>query len=146
MTRAAQPMPLVLDTNVVLDLLLFADPSTEALQAALQSGRCRCLSTPAMRDELARVLAYRPLAAPLVARGVQAQDVLARFDRTVTLQPVAPACPVRCSDPDDQCFIDLAVAHRAMLLSKDKAVLRLRRHLAPLAVAVCAAFRPPAAS
>lgn len=146
MTRAAQPVPLVLDTNVVLDLLLFADPSTEALQAALESGRCRCLSTPAMRDELARVLAYRALAAPMAARGVQAQEVLARFDRTVTLQPLAPASPVRCSDPDDQGFVDLAVAHRAMLLSKDKAVLRLRRRLVPLAVAVCAEFRPPPAT
>lgn len=38
-----------------------------------------------------------------------------------------PALP-RCSDPDDQKFLELAVAQRAdALLSKDKAVLKLRR-------------------
>ncbi|MDB5944967.1 MAG: putative toxin-antitoxin system toxin component, family, partial [Ramlibacter sp.] len=36
--------------------------------------------------------------------------------------------------PDDQKFIDLAVAHRALLLSKDRAVLALRKRLAALQV------------
>ena len=56
----------------------------------------------------------------------------------------APACAVRCGDPDDQPFIDLALLHRALLLSKDKAVLRLRRRLADRDVMVQAAFRPTA--
>ena len=43
---------------------------------------------------------------------------------------------VRCRDPDDQMFIDLAVAHRAQLLSKDALVLRLARRLRPLGVVV----------
>jgi len=39
----------------------------------------------------------------------------------------------RCSDPDDQKFIDLAGAVRAQgLVSKDRAVLKLRRRCAPL--------------
>ena len=33
---------------------------------------------------------------------------------------------LRCSDPDDQKFIDLAVAHRCTLVSKDREVLRKR--------------------
>jgi predicted nucleic acid-binding protein len=43
---------------------------------------------------------------------------------------------VRCRDPDDQMFIDLAVAHRAVLLSKDALVLRLAKRLLPLGVVV----------
>ena len=39
-----------------------------------------------------------------------------------------------CKDPDDQIFIDLAVAHRARLLSKDGAVQALRKRLAALGV------------
>jgi len=131
----------VLDTNVVLDLLLFADPSIAELVAALQTRQARWLSTGAMRDELERVLSYRTLAAPMAVRGLRPEAMLERFDRSCTLQPVAPACKVRCSDPDDQPFIDLAVVHRATLLSKDKAVLRLRRRLEPLAVAVQPVFR-----
>lgn len=141
-TAPAPARALVLDTNVVLDLLLFDDPSTTPLLAALQSHQWVWLSTLAMRDELARVLTYPALAAPLAARTCDAQAVLARFDQACWLQPVAPACPVRCSDPDDQCFIDLAAAHRAWLLSKDQAVLRLRRRLAALAVRVSPVFRP----
>jgi predicted nucleic acid-binding protein len=39
----------------------------------------------------------------------------------------------RCSDPDDQKFIELAAAAQAQgLVSKDHAVLKLRRRCAPL--------------
>jgi predicted nucleic acid-binding protein len=39
----------------------------------------------------------------------------------------------RCSDPDDQKFIELAAASGAQgLVSKDRAVLKLRRRCAPL--------------
>jgi predicted nucleic acid-binding protein len=48
------------------------------------------------------------------------------------LKPVWSRMP-RCSDPDDQKFIELAAAARAQgLVSKDRAVLKLRRHCAPL--------------
>ena len=52
---------------------------------------------------------------------------------------VARGAP-RCSDPDDQKFIDLALRPAALLLSKDQAVLRLRRALAERGVAVATAF------
>ena len=48
--------PIVLDTNVVLDLLVFDDPATPALQQALDDGALRWIATPVMREELARVL------------------------------------------------------------------------------------------
>jgi predicted nucleic acid-binding protein len=41
---------------------------------------------------------------------------------------------VTCSDADDQIFIDLAVAHQAVLLSKDQAVLTMRKRLLALGV------------
>jgi predicted nucleic acid-binding protein len=40
-----------------------------------------------------------------------------------------PRAPLRCSDPDDQKFIDLAVARQALLLSKDRAVLSMTKRL-----------------
>ncbi|MEY4676134.1 MAG: hypothetical protein RLZZ470_641, partial [Pseudomonadota bacterium] len=44
--------------------------------------------------------------------------------------------PYVCKDEDDQKFIDVAVAHQALLLSKDKQVLRLTNRLARLGVVV----------
>ena len=36
---------------------------------------------------------------------------------------------VSCSDADDQKFIDLAIAHQALLLSKDQHVLSMQKRL-----------------
>jgi predicted nucleic acid-binding protein len=124
--------PLVLDTNVVLDLLVFADPRTARLREALAQGALRWLATAAMRDELLHVLAY-----PQFARRVpDAGSVLSSFDAHVLCVETPAAAPVSCTDPDDQKFIDLAVAHRGLLLSKDNAVLKLRRKLALLEVEI----------
>ncbi len=131
-------MPVVLDTNIVLDLLLFQNPQAQGLRQALDQQQLRWLATAPMREELARVLAY-PKIAPVLARlGHSLASLLAQWDALVSVVEVevAPRCAVRCQDPDDQMFIDLAVAHRAQLLSKDALVLRLARRLLPLGVVV----------
>ncbi len=46
---------LVLDTNIVLDVFVFADEVAKPLLPALAEGRVHWVATPAMRDELARV-------------------------------------------------------------------------------------------
>jgi putative PIN family toxin of toxin-antitoxin system len=123
--------PLVLDTNVVLDAWLFDDPAAAPLREPLVRGELRWLATAAMRDELLHVLAYPHLAAQAASRGHTPQDVLAAFDRHAELVEAPATAPLlRCRDPDDQKFIDLALAHRSFLISKDKAVLALRRRLA----------------
>ena len=126
----------VIDTNCVLDLWVFQDPSAAALCSALEAGRLRWLATTGMRAELERVLDYPQIAPRLAAPGNDASAVLARFDACAEQVAAAPATDVRCRDPDDQPFIDLAVAWRATLLSKDARVLGLARALAPLGVRV----------
>ncbi len=143
---AALPLAtVVIDTNIVLDLLVFADPMTQTLHDALSRGSVAWLATAAMRDELVRVLAYPALQRPMAARALQPAQVLAHYDQCCRMQPPATRCMVRCSDADDQHFIDLAVSHRATLLSKDKAVLRLRKRLALLGVSMLSVFSQPAA-
>jgi len=127
-------MQLVLDTNIVLDLLVFADPRARPLQAGLEAGALHWLATAAMREELARVLAYPKVAGRVAFHRGAAAPVLADFDRQAQLVEAPAKAPVRCGDPDDQKFIDLAVAHRCVLLSKDRAVLRMRKRLEPLEV------------
>lgn len=127
---------LVLDTNIVLDLWVYEDPATEPLRAALAEPRTAWLATDAMREELARVLAYPQIVKRLAARALPAGDVLAAFDRRVQIVPDASKAPYTCKDADDQKFIDLAVAHGAALLSKDAHVLSMARRLDRLGVRV----------
>ena len=150
----------MLDTNIVLDLLVFQDPRTHALQQALQQHRYGWIATTAMRCELERVLAYpqiaRRLTRPPPPTGNEGADdgaddgantstdngaaVLARFDAQASIVPAAGKAPVTCRDPDDQKFIDLAVAHQALLLSRDKAILCMKKRLLALAVPALAAI------
>ena len=128
--------PVVIDTNIVLDMWVFDDPRSRPLNEALQSGGLRWLASAEMREELLRVLGYPHLVQRMVLRGVSAPDVLAQFDRYAHSVPSAERAPYVCNDADDQKFIDLAVAHQATLISKDKEVLRIKNRLARLGVAV----------
>ena len=119
----------VIDTNIVLDLWLFEDTATIPLRAALQSGAISHLATVSMRDELERVLAYPHLVKRMARSSIQAQDILSRFDEYLLAAEPAVKAACTCKDPDDQKFIDLAVAHAVPLLSKDKAILCMKKRL-----------------
>jgi putative PIN family toxin of toxin-antitoxin system len=127
---------LVIDTNIVLDIWVYQDPATPSLLNALEEGKLQWLATEPMREELLRVLDYPHIAQRRNRDGVSAEAVLAHFDRLAQMHPVAPKAPYVCKDEDDQKFIDLAAAHQALLLSKDKQVLSLTNRLARLGVAV----------
>lgn len=125
---------IVLDTNIVLDLFVFEDAAAAPLRAALQAGRLCWIATPAMREELARVLGYPQVAKSLAHHGRDAAGVLAAFDAQAQMREPPPKASVTCKDADDQKFIDLAVAYGAQLLSKDHAVLCMKKRLRALGV------------
>ena len=127
---------IVIDTNIVLDLLVFKDPATTPLQQALDTNQLTWLATQLMRDELARVLAYPQIVYRLNFYKLLVDDVLTAFDQQAHIVDIAPKASVTCSDADDQKFIDLAVAHTALLLSKDKAVTSMTKRLLALGVQV----------
>jgi putative PIN family toxin of toxin-antitoxin system len=119
----------VLDTNIVLDLWVFRDERVASLHEDLAAREVTWLATAAMRDELACVLAYENISARMAAANVSSEHVLGAFDTHANIVDAAPAVNIACRDTDDQKFIDLAVAHGAKLISKDKQVLALRRKL-----------------
>jgi predicted nucleic acid-binding protein len=123
----------VLDTNTVLDWLLFRDPSTTELAQRIESGALLWRATPAMRIEFEQVLARESLSRwrPDFLAATATWDRLARLDT----EP--PPGPLHCTDPDDQVFIDLAL-HRGChwLISRDRALLRLARAAAAWQVSV----------
>lgn len=120
----------VLDTNVVLDLLHFDDPATRPLLQALRARQVRCAVSAETFGEWLRVLAY-----PEFGLDGERRDALAAAYRNLALPPVSVMTAgdlPRCSDPDDQKFLELAVTAGAQaLVSKDRALLRLRRRCAP---------------
>lgn len=141
--HSAAPDWVVLDTNVLLDLLVFDDTRARALGQALADGRLRALATAPMLDELADVLS-RPFVAPWCSDVGAVLDRARALFRLVESVPVAPTPAPRCADPDDQKFIDLAWAWpAAWLFSRDRALLTLarpalRRHLRVLTPAAWA--------
>jgi putative PIN family toxin of toxin-antitoxin system len=136
----AEARQVVLDTNIVLDVFVFQDPAAQPLLQGLQQGHLRWLATAPMRDELARVLAYPQIARRLDYHRLPPAQVLERMDALAHWVAVAPKAGVTCKDPDDQKFIDLAVAHQALVLSKDHAVLCMARRLLALGAAARAAL------
>jgi len=129
----------VLDTNVVLDWLVFHDARVAALTQALTAGRLRAIAAPPMRVELAHMLASARLLrwAPDAEAALRIYDETVRMWTTDATQGPWPAGRPRCSDQDDQVFIDLALAGRAQwLLTHDRALLRLARRMRAHGVAV----------
>ena len=131
----------ILDTNIVLDWFVFRDPACAPLAAAIESGGLRWLASRWMRDEFEHV----------VGRGLGGrwltdwQQLAPRWDRwaeEASPPQVAPATRLHCSDPQDQPFIDLALAEGAdWLVSRDRALLKLARRAATRGLRVV----PPAA-
>ncbi|MGO4153463.1 putative toxin-antitoxin system toxin component, PIN family [Cupriavidus sp. YAF13] len=122
----------VLDSNIWVDLLVFADPHVEPIRTALDTGAIAAVIRADCREELRRVLAY-----PQFAHfGVDIPAAMATVDRLTALlaipeeADIAAARLPRCRDTDDQKFIELAhFAQAGCLVSKDKAVLKLKGRL-----------------
>jgi predicted nucleic acid-binding protein len=131
----------VLDTNVLLDWLVFADPKVAPIAEGVQAGILRWVATGPMLDELRHVLQRPPLQ---VRRPASLEDSIARWCHPVDSPPEAPR-RLLCTDPDDQKFIDLALYRRSRwLISRDRALLKLARRALVHGVQVCqpGAWRP----
>jgi putative PIN family toxin of toxin-antitoxin system len=124
----------VLDTNVLLSLFVFADSRYAPLRGRLESGAWRALTDSRCLHEFQRVLAY-PMFSLDAAAQLAAYDAYARL-ATVVAAPLAdPVDLPECEDPDDQKFLELARDGKAQwLVTSDKALLKLgrRRKLAHL--------------
>lgn len=133
----------VVDTNVVIDWLMFNDPFMNPLRERVADGRLIVLThTPAV-DELKRVLAYRQL-----KRSAEQQaDIFARYLSLTTLVALPEGANLknlmmpggfpRCRDRDDEHFIALAYHQRAdALISRDNAVYGLKSRAAKFGLTI----------
>jgi predicted nucleic acid-binding protein len=120
----------VLDTNVLLDLFVFHDPRWQALYAALETGRVRAATREDCDREWQVVLNYPQLPLDDARRAAS----LAEYRALITVGSFAAKSGIvlpRCTDRDDQKFLELARdAAAQVLISKDKALLKLARKTA----------------
>lgn len=132
-----KPAAAVLDTNAVLDVHLFADPDAARLREALAGGWLRWLATSEMLAELAAVL-VRPFGSRWDA---QRERLLADTTWACPTDLWSQSTPaddaLRCTDPSDQKFIDLALhAGARWLITRDRALLALSRRAAARGLAI----------
>ena len=122
----------VLDTNVVLDLVVFRDPAVEPMAQAIRRGAAVPVTSHACLEELRRVLAYPQLKLDELGR-LAVFECFRALAKWVDV-PSAPPGPLPlCTDVDDQKFLELAWhANARCLFTKDKALLRLARAVAKL--------------
>lgn len=117
---------LVLDTNVILDLLVFKDPAAEPIRLALEAKQADAVRTAASLLELMDVIGR-----PAFMLSPEEQEVIIQtwVSSTRVLENAAiERAPFACRDLDDQVFIDMAYSVRpALLFSKDRRVLELQR-------------------
>jgi uncharacterized protein len=137
------PTRLVLDTNVVIDWLVFDDPYMGPLRQAVLAGTVVVLTHELARAEFARVLAYPALKLTAERR----EDAFSRYSVQTSIEVMPenfalnawqlPATFPRCRDRDDDLFLALAHHTRATaLVTRDKALLKMRKRMRKFSLAI----------
>jgi putative PIN family toxin of toxin-antitoxin system len=144
LSAAAGRLRVVLDTNVWLDWLVFADPGVAPIRAALAAGRIEIFIDAACEAELERALGYDlGRLSPDAAAQAACLAECRRIARRVGAPAPEPECAQlpRCRDPDDQKILEAALAAGAQILvTKDRALLDLARRGAPFRIVTPAEF------
>ncbi|MBN2497868.1 MAG: putative toxin-antitoxin system toxin component, PIN family [Deltaproteobacteria bacterium] len=131
-------MRAVLDTNVILSALLFTGGRLAWLRSAWETRRFVPLADAQVVRELLRVLAY-----PKFQLDPQEIQILLSgyLPYVHSVENPTPRAQVRCRDPKDQIFLDLAAGGEAdVLVTGDRALLELDARV-PFAIEKPASFR-----
>lgn len=129
MTRPAGPPRVVIDTNLALSALVFAQGRLTPLRQAWQAHRIQPLVSRVTAAELIRVLAYPKFRLTPEEQRELLADYLP-YCKTVRIPEPPPKTPA-CRDPFDVPFLQLALAGKAKaLVTGDRDLLSLARSFA----------------
>ena len=120
---------LVIDTNVLVSALIFKDSRHLPLREAWQQKRVTPLLSIATYRELKHVLGY-PMFKLEDEQITDAVALIGPFIEWVAIDAERAAALPKCSDRDDQKFLQVALCGNAdALLSYDRALLKMKRGL-----------------
>ena len=136
--------PIVLDTNVLLDIFVFNDERAADLKQAIITRSILPIASQKTLAELVDVLSR-----PVFKLETQTQaEILEQWHSVIRLidDTALENAPWQCQDPDDQIFLDLAYELRpSILISKDNAVLQIASRAAQEDILITSdytAFKP----
>ena len=116
--------PVVLDTNILLDIFVFNDERAINLKQAIMDGSIPAVATQKTLLEFADVISR-----PLFKLDEATQAAILNLWQSLAQQhddSNLATAPWKCQDPDDQIFLDLAYQLKpAILISKDNALLHI---------------------
>ena len=138
-----QPITLVLDTNVVIDWLVFDDPFMRPLRDGVRDEGVKVFTHAYATTELKRVLAYPQLKLTIARQ----REIFSRYqvETTIAQMPddyspkhlMLPGGFPRCRDRDDEPFLALAFHAKVdALASRDNAVFGLKTRVEKYGVAI----------
>jgi putative PIN family toxin of toxin-antitoxin system len=116
--------PVVLDTNILLDIFVFNDERAINLKQSIMDG-----SIPAVASQKTLLEFGDVISRPLFKLDEVTQAAILNQWQSLAQQhddSNLAAAPWKCQDPDDQIFLDLAYQLKpAILISKDNALLHI---------------------
>ena len=116
--------PVVLDTNILLDIFVFNDERAINLKQAIMDGSIPAVASQKTLLEFADVISR-----PLFKLDEVTQAAILNQWQSLAQQhddSNLATAPWKCQDPDDQIFLDLAHKLKpAILISKDNALLHI---------------------
>lgn len=116
--------PIILDTNILLDIFVFEDTRASQLRNAILNRQIMTYSSQATIEELADVIS-RPLFSIEDQRQTEIILQWQAVSQSMNEAQIGVA-PWKCRDPDDQIFLDIAFTVRpSILISKDHELLSL---------------------
>ncbi len=116
----------VLDTNILLDVLVFDDSRAHPLRVALTASELDAVATEKTLAEFLDVIGRQQFS----LSPEKQQEIIAQWrtwSRLINDEEITVA-PWKCKDRDDQIFINLAYTLKpSVLISKDKMVLKIAK-------------------
>lgn len=117
---------IVLDTNILLDVLVFDDDRAHPLRAALDANQLDVVATNKTFAEFQDVIGREQFSLNKDQQQLISEQ-WKKWARIVSDDDLCQA-PWKCKDLDDQVFINLAYSFRpSALISKDKQVLKIAK-------------------
>jgi putative PIN family toxin of toxin-antitoxin system len=121
-------MRIVVDTNIIISGTFWFGPPRQILEAA-RTQQVELCTSPALLEELTRVISRSKFAPRLLRNGETVQEVLQTFAALTTIVHPTAVPPIIHADPDDDAVLACAVAAGAeAIVSGDHHLLDLISH------------------